>query len=170
MRRRRRRRRRTTTRRPDETAAPRRHQIPRDCSCLPIATPSVLTWVAASCGAGRGAESLIAVFVGTGIGSGAVVDGILLRGAGNAAGELGHTQVVPDGVPCACGQRGCIEAYASGRGFARRLETALAAGTETRLARETEGNASRVTAALVARAAVEGDAFARTLWDDAERY
>lgn len=121
-------------------------------------------------GAGRGAESLIAVFVGTGVGSGAVVDGILLRGAGNAAGELGHTQVVPDGVPCACGQHGCIEAYASGRGFARRLEAALAAGTETRLARETEGNPSRVTAALVARAAVEGDAFARALWDDAERY
>jgi glucokinase len=69
------------------------------------------------------------------VGSGAVVDGILLRGAGNAAGELGHTQVVPDGVLCACGQRGCIEAYASGRGFARRLEAALAAGTETRLAR-----------------------------------
>jgi len=121
-------------------------------------------------GAGRGAESLIAVFVGTGVGSGAVVDGILLRGAGNAAGELGHTQVVPDGVPCACGQHGCIEAYASGRGFARRLEAALASGTETRLARETEGNPSRVTAALVARAAVEGDAFARALWDDAERY
>ncbi len=121
-------------------------------------------------GAGRGAESLIAVFVGTGVGSGAVVDGILLRGAGNAAGELGHTQIVPDGVLCACGQHGCIEAYASGRGFARRLEAALADGTETRLARETEGNASRVTAALVARAAVEGDAFARTLWDDAERY
>ena len=121
-------------------------------------------------GAGRGAESLIAVFVGTGVGSGAVVDGILLRGAGNAAGELGHTQVVPDGVPCACGQRGCVEAYASGRGFARRLEAALAAGTETRLGRETGGNASRVTAALVARAAMEGDAFARTLWDDAERF
>jgi glucokinase len=121
-------------------------------------------------GAGRGAESLIAVFVGTGVGSGAVVDGILLRGAGNAAGELGHTQVVPDGVPCACGQRGCVEAYASGRGFARRLETALAAGTETRLGPETGGDATRVTAALVARAAAAGDAFAKGLWDDAERF
>jgi glucokinase len=121
-------------------------------------------------GAGRGAESLIAVFVGTGVGSGAVVDGILLRGAGNAAGELGHTQVVPGGVPCACGQRGCVEAYASGRGFVRRLEAALAAGTETRLARETERDPSRVTAALVARAAASGDVFAQGLWDDAERF
>jgi glucokinase len=121
-------------------------------------------------GAGRGAESLIAVFVGTGVGSGAVVDGTVLRGAGNAAGELGHTQVVPDGVPCACGQRGCVEAYASGRGFARRLEAALAAGTETRLGPETGGDASRVTAALVARAAAGGDVFAKGLWDDAERF
>ena len=98
-------------------------------------------------GVGRGVQSLIAVFVGTGVGSGAVVDGILLKGAGNAAGELGHTQVVPDGLPCACGRHGCVEAYASGRGFARRLE-----------------------AALVARAAAAGDALARRIWDDAERY
>jgi glucokinase len=121
-------------------------------------------------GAGRGAGSLIAVFVGTGVGSGAVVDGILLRGASNAAGELGHTQIVPDGVPCACGQRGCVEAYASGRGFVRRVEAGLASGAETRLAHEIEGDPSRVTAALVARAAAAGDAFARQHWDDAERF
>ena len=121
-------------------------------------------------GVGRGVQSLIAVFVGTGVGSGAVVDGILLQGAGNAAGELGHTQVVPDGLPCACGQHGCVEAYASGRGFARRLEAALATGIETRLASETGGEPSRVTAALVERAAAAGDAFARAIWSDAERY
>src|SRR5262249_27099772 len=101
-----------------------------------------------------------------GVGSGAVVDGMLLRGPNNAAGELGHTQVVPDGLPCACGQHGCVEAYASGRGFMRRLEAALASGTATRLAEDP----SRVTAALVARAAASGDAFAKQLWDDAERY
>ena len=120
-------------------------------------------------GVGRGVQSLIAVFVGTGVGSGAVVDGILLQGAGNAAGELGHTQIVPGGLACACGQLGCVEAYASGRGFARRLEAALAAGTETRLASETGGDASRVTAALVERAAAAGDPFARSIWDDAQR-
>lgn len=121
-------------------------------------------------GVGRGAQSLIAVFVGTGVGSGAVVDGILLQGAGNAAGELGHTQVVPDGAACACGRRGCVEAYASGRGFARRLEAALASGTATSLAAETRGEPARVTAALVARAADAGDALARGLWDDAVRF
>jgi glucokinase len=72
-------------------------------------------------GAGRGAQSLIAVFVGTGVGSGAVLDGRLWRGASNAAGEIGHTQVVSDGLLCRCGQRGCLEVYASGGGFVRRL-------------------------------------------------
>src|SRR5262249_56155181 len=57
-------------------------------------------------GAGRGAESLIAVFVGTGVGSGAGGDGIPLRGPNNAAGEPGPTQVVPDGLPRPCRQPG----------------------------------------------------------------
>ena len=121
-------------------------------------------------GVGRGAQSLIAVFVGTGVGSGAVMDGLLLRGSSNAAGELGHTQIVMDGLPCACGQRGCVEAYASGRGFVRRLESALTAGVATSLGEETQRDPSRVTAALVARAAAAGDTFAREMWSDAERY
>lgn len=118
-------------------------------------------------GAGLGADSLIAVFVGTGVGSGAVLGGRLWRGASNAAGEIGHTQVIPDGLPCRCGNRGCLEVYASGSGFVRRLETALAAGTTTRLAEWTGGEPGRLTAAQVARAALEGDSFAALLWSDA---
>ena len=121
-------------------------------------------------GAGRGVQSLIAVFVGTGVGSGAVMDGLLLRGFTNAAGEIGHTQVVMDGLPCPCGQRGCVEAYASGSGFVRRLQSALATGTVTSLGEDTGREPSRLTAALVARAAETGDPFARELWQDAERY
>jgi len=120
-------------------------------------------------GVGRDAQSLIAVFVGTGVGSGAVMDGLLVRGFSNAAGELGHTQVVMDGVPCRCGQRGCVEVYASGSGFVRRLRDALDEGVATSLAEETGRDPARLTAALVARAAAAGDAFARQLWLDAER-
>lgn len=120
-------------------------------------------------GVGRDAQSLIAVFVGTGVGSGAVMDGLLVRGFNNAAGELGHTQVVMDGVPCGCGQRGCVESYASGSGFIRRLRAALDEGVATSLAEETGRDPARLTAALVARAAAAGDAFARQLWFDAER-
>jgi glucokinase len=121
-------------------------------------------------GVGRGVRSLIAVFVGTGVGSGAVMDGLLLRGFNNAAGEVGHTQVVVDGLLCPCGQRGCVEAYASGSGFIRRLQTALDEKTPTVLAKETGGDASRLSAVLVARAAAAGDQFAASLWDDALRY
>jgi glucokinase len=121
-------------------------------------------------GVGRGARSLIAVFVGTGVGSGAVMDGLLLSGHNNAAGEIGHTQVVVDGLPCPCGQRGCVETYCSGSGFIRRLQAALDGGTKTVLAEETGRDPRRLTAALVARAAAAGDAFAAMVWDEALRY
>jgi len=122
------------------------------------------------CLGGHRAESLVAVFVGTGIGSGAVLDGALWRGADNGAGEVGHTQVVPDGLACPCGTRGCLEQYASGSGFQRRLRAALAAGTPTRLAEATGGDADVLTADMVAAAANQGDALARELWGDATRY
>jgi glucokinase len=127
-------------------------------------------WGEFKAGAGLGAGSLVALFVGTGVGSGAVLDGALWRGAGNAAGEVGHTQVVPDGLPCACGRRGCLEQYVSGAAFQRRLGRALEDGTPTRLADLAGREPSRVTAAMVARAAAEGDRFAATVWDEAERY
>jgi glucokinase len=121
-------------------------------------------------GAGCGARSLVAVFVGTGVGSGAVLGGKLWRGASNAAGEIGHTQVVPDGVPCVCGQRGCLEAYSSGIGLIRRFAAALATGRPSALRARTRGEAARLTALDVAQAAAEGDPLARELWEDAVRY
>ena len=121
-------------------------------------------------GAGHGRRSLIAIFVGTGLGSGAVLDGQLWRGAGNAAGEVGHTQVVIDGLPCRCGQRGCLEQYVSGSGFQRRFEAALAAGIKTRLLELTDGDPENLTAPMVWDAAADGDGFAREVVRDAERY
>lgn len=121
-------------------------------------------------GAGIGTRSLVAVFVGTGIGSGTVLDGRLWRGAANGAGEIGHTQVVPGGLPCPCGQRGCLEQYASGSGFQRRLLAALSVGVETRLRAETGGDPLQLTATMVQAAADAGDRFARQLWEDATRY
>jgi glucokinase len=114
--------------------------------------------------------SLLAVFVGTGIGSGVVLDGRLWRGAANAAGELGHTQVVPDGLPCPCGGRGCLEQYASGAGFKRRFRDARAAGVKTVLSDVTEDDPATLEATMVAAAANSGDELARGLWSDATRY
>jgi len=119
---------------------------------------------------GHRARSLLAVFVGSGVGSGAVLDGRLWTGSGNGAGELAHTRVVPDGLACWCGGRGCLEQYASGRGWRRRLRAALAAGTPTALREATAGDPEALTADMVAAAANTGDAVARGLWGDAERF
>jgi len=70
-------------------------------------------------GAGRGAGSFVLVNIGTGIGGGLVLDGQVWRGAGGMAGEFGHMQVVPDGLECECGLRGCWEQYCSGRALER---------------------------------------------------
>ncbi|MFO0980741.1 MAG: ROK family protein [Planctomycetota bacterium] len=79
-------------------------------------------------GAARGARDLIAVFVGTGIGGGSVRDGAVVRGKSGAAAEVGHAISVPDGRACNCGQRGCYEAYCSGRAFEEIGRELMAAG------------------------------------------
>lgn len=68
-------------------------------------------------GAGRGCNDLLVVTLGTGLGSGFIIDGRLLLGPQGNAGELGHTIVVLDGRMCTCGRKGCLEAYVSIRGM-----------------------------------------------------
>lgn len=68
-------------------------------------------------GAGRGARNMWMVTLGTGIGGGHVVDGVVQRGVNGFAGEIGHMVVNPDGPRCTCGRKGCWEVYASGRGL-----------------------------------------------------
>ncbi|MGI6240995.1 MAG: ROK family protein [Candidatus Omnitrophota bacterium] len=70
-------------------------------------------------GAGKSARHFIYITVSTGVGSGIVIDGKLFEGAGFVAGEFGHVSIVPDGLKCHCGRRGCLEAYASGTAIAR---------------------------------------------------
>jgi glucokinase len=63
------------------------------------------------CGAGRGCRHLVCVTLGTGVGGGVIADGRLLIGANHAAGEVGHTTIFGNGLPCACGNSGCVERY-----------------------------------------------------------
>ena len=64
-------------------------------------------------GAGRGVDNLVLLTLGTGIGGGIIIGGRILRGSLGMAGELGHITVVPNGNPCGCGNRGCLEKHAS---------------------------------------------------------
>lgn len=111
-------------------------------------------------GAGRGADRLIGLTLGTGIGGGVVLGGEVYRGASDAAGEVGHMSVAFDGRPCACGSRGCVEAYASGPAIAARAAEGIARGAKSTLSSPVEADPSRITAEAVCEAAVAGDHYA----------
>src|SRR5699024_9465 len=84
-------------------------------------------------GAAKGAKDMICLALGTGVGGGIINEGQLYRGHLGAAGEFGHFILIPDGLPCPCGSRGCVEAYLSGkaleRAYAKKANTELS-GTE----------------------------------------
>jgi predicted NBD/HSP70 family sugar kinase len=106
------------------------------------------------------------IYVSTGIGAGFVFDGALLRGASSDAGELGHTSIHYDGRPCPCGNRGCVERYAS---MAATVEAAMAnAALRDRL--DLGGGTISSAYDAVARAAVGGDPDAYQVVDQAARY
>jgi glucokinase len=96
-------------------------------------------------GAAAGYRTVAALVIGTGIGGGIVVDGALHFGRMGRAGELSHQVIVPDGPPCACGNRGCLEALASARAIAR-LAGAATAGEAFAAAARGEERAIRAIA------------------------
>ena len=75
---------------------------------------SGLLWGEYAHGAAKGADDVLAIFVGTGVGGAILSDSRLVDGAGGKAGEIGHAKVVPGGRRCGCGEYGCVEAYAGG--------------------------------------------------------
>ena len=138
-------------------------------------------WAERGVGAGKGADDLVVVLVGSSVGAGIVVSGRLHQGATGAAGELGHVKVHPNGRVCACGQRGCLDAYASAPSLAAwardDLRIAAAAARATgkppglgrRLLDFAGGDPERITAAAMERAAHEGDELSNRLLDEAAR-
>lgn len=110
-------------------------------------------------GAGQGRDHVVYLTMSTGVGGGLVLGGRLHRGHAAAAGEVGHVPVEWGGEPCACGMRGCLEAYVGGAAWARRLRrVAPATGRVVALA----GSRDALTPEHVVAAAREGDAFALT--------
>ena len=119
-------------------------------------------WAEVRFGAGRGADHVVTVTVGTGIGGGIVVNGQLLRGQFGAAAEIGHLTIIPDGRRCGCGLRGCWEQYASGRALVREAHELLRASPEDagELVRLAEGRPENITGEMITQAAAAGDAAA----------
>lgn len=106
-------------------------------------------------GAGRGATEMLFIAVGTGIGGALVIGGRLHRGASETAGEIGHMVMVPDGPPCGCGNRGCLEQFSAGPAIARRALELVRGGAPSTLQELPE---AAVTGEAVAAAARRGDA------------
>lgn len=121
-------------------------------------------------GAGRGADSLVGVTLGTGIGGGIILDGRLVHGASGSAAELGHTTISLNGRRCKCGNYGCLEAYASGPNIAARAVEGLEAGAESVLLDLVEGKLEVITAATVYEALTLGDTYAHEVMAETARY
>lgn len=114
-------------------------------------------------GAGKGTKNLVCITVGTGIGSGLIINGQLVRGAGMSAGEIGHLTLVENGGPiCGCGNTGCLEALASGPSIVKMAEEYIMGGKSAKF-RELAGD-NPITSAIVCEAAKQGDAVAQTIF------
>jgi glucokinase len=119
-------------------------------------------------GAGSEVDHLVFVTLGTGVGGGVISHGVLLRGAQGSGGELGHVTIQATGPRCACGNRGCLEALASGTAISRRARE-LASGKPNsalgRLAAE-----RKILGEDVTRLAREGDELALSVLEEAGRW
>ncbi len=102
-------------------------------------------------------ESFLMVTLGTGVGAGIIQDGKLLRGVNYAAGELGHMTIRYNGVPCNCGRRGCLEAYASAEALIARARKAMDKKRESLLWALCDENQGNMNAKLVFDAYRRGD-------------
>jgi len=111
-------------------------------------------------GAAKGVNDLVMVTLGTGLGSGFVVNGELVYGHDGFAGELGHTIVEKNGRQCGCGRKGCLETYASATGIVKTAKEFLDKSTDSLLSEVEE-----ITSKSIADAAQKGDELALSVFD-----
>jgi glucokinase len=115
-------------------------------------------------GAARGMKDFIVITLGTGVGSGIVVNGQLVYGHDGFAGELGHTTIRrTNGRQCGCGRKGCLETYTSATGVARSAREFLSTRKEPSLLRNL--NPDEITSKDVAEAAQQGDVIAKEIFE-----
>jgi glucokinase len=121
-------------------------------------------------GAARGANNVVGLTIGTGIGGGLIMDGRLYHGSSDVAGEIGHTTIETAGRHCKCGNYGCLEAYASGPAIAERAREALDGDAVSVLRAVNGGDLAALTAQDVYGAAKQGDEVAKEVVRDTARY
>lgn len=121
-------------------------------------------------GAGKGCSSMVAITLGTGVGSGAVLDGKLYTGSNYAGMEAGHFVIEYNGRLCTCGRRGCFETYASATAIMKRAKERMEGSRESLLWKLCDGNLEKLEARTVFDAAGQNDLLARELVEEYESY
>ena len=123
-------------------------------------------------GAGRGFQNVFFATIGTGIGTGIVLDGKIFHGRTGSAAEGGHVSIDLNGPVCNCGKKGCIEILASGTAIARRAREKLAGapGRGGQLRALAGGDVASVRSEMVGKAAEAGDGLAREILDQTLEY
>ena len=114
-------------------------------------------------GVSRGTASSVFITIGTGIGSGIIIDGKIWGGAHGIGGELGHVIMSLDGVPCTCGNRGCLERYCSATALIRMAREAVEPGCA--ILRAVGGDITKIEARTVIDLAREQEPMATALYD-----
>lgn len=118
----------------------------------------------------KGTDSGILITLGTGVGSGIVLDGRILEGANGMGGELGHMVIKVDGRPCTCGRKGCFEAYASATALIELAKEKMRANPKSLMWESCGGNLDKVSGIVPFAAAKEGDAAANETVNEYIKY
>ena len=118
-------------------------------------------------GALKGAQNAVAITLGTGVGGGVIIDGIIYSGSNFAGAELGHTVIVVGGRPCTCGRHGCWETYASATGLIKTTKEYMAdAPKDSALWEIVEGDIDRVNGRTAFDAMRKGDPIGQKIVDE----
>ncbi len=131
--------------------------LENDANCATLAESVV--------GAAKDAESSFVITIGTGIGSGAIIDGKLFRGHNFAAPEAGHVVIVNEGVLCSCGRCGCLEAYASAEALVAQTKAAATKNPNSKINELVGGELEKIDARIPFKAAKQNDKTAIAVLD-----
>jgi N-acetylglucosamine repressor len=121
-------------------------------------------------GNGNGADDIVCVNVGSGIGAGVIINGKLFHGEHFISGEVGHMTIDIDGPKCSCGNYGCLQTFASGPAIAERAKREILLGKESLIAEMVNGDLDMIDGKIVYDAALKGDALSIEILSEAGRY
>jgi len=121
-------------------------------------------------GAYRKFKNLIYITIGDGVGAGIIVNGSIFRGCRGGAGEIGHTSIDRNGIPCDCGNTGCLENYVSWPAICSKVLSSVAQGKPTMMSELVKGDISRITPSIFCDALKKNDQLAKEIMKDTAAY